>query len=53
MADSIEELNELLEAWDDAEDACRIGKRTNSVGADWVLRRQSESARSRSVAGGT
>ena len=35
--DSIEELNELLEAWDDADDARRIGNRTNSVGTDWAL----------------
>jgi hypothetical protein len=35
--DSIEELNERLEAWDDAEDACRIGNRTDSVGVDWAV----------------
>jgi hypothetical protein len=39
VVDSIEELNELLEAWDDADDRRRIGNRTNSVGADWALER--------------
>jgi transposase len=37
VVDSIEELNELLEKWDDADDRRRIGNRTSSVGADWVL----------------
>ena len=37
VVDSIEELNELFEAWDDADDARRIGNRTNSVGTDWAL----------------
>ena len=37
MVDSIEELNELLEAWDEADDRRRIGNRTNSVGADWAF----------------
>jgi hypothetical protein len=39
IVDSIEELNELLEAWDDADDRRRIGNRTNSVGADWAFER--------------
>jgi transposase len=39
VVDSIEELNALFEAWDDADDARRIGNRTNSVGADWALER--------------
>jgi hypothetical protein len=39
VVDSIEELNELLEAWDDADDRRRIGNRTNSVGADWTFER--------------
>ena len=42
MADSIEELNELLEAWDDAEDARRIGNQTNSVGADWAVEKANQ-----------
>ena len=37
VVDSIEELNELLEAWDDADDRPRIGNRANSVGHDWTL----------------
>lgn len=37
VVESIEELNELFEAWDDADDARRIGNRTNSVGTDWAL----------------
>lgn len=37
VVDSIEELNELLEACDDADDARRIGNRTNSVGTDWAF----------------
>ena len=39
VVDSIEELNVLLEAWDDADDARRVGNRINSVGADWVVER--------------
>ena len=35
--DSIEELNALLEAGDDADDARRIGNRTSSVGTDWAF----------------
>jgi transposase len=37
VVDSIEELNALLEVWDDADDARRIGNRTNSVGVDWAF----------------
>jgi transposase len=37
VVDSIEELNELLEAWDEADDRRRIGNRANSVGADWAF----------------
>ena len=37
MVDSIEELNALLEAADDADDARRIGQRANSVGHDWAF----------------
>jgi transposase len=37
VVDSIEELNELLEAWDDTDDARRIGNRTNNVGTDWAF----------------
>jgi transposase len=40
VVDSIEELNELLEAWDDADDRRRIGNRSMSVGHDWALERQ-------------
>ncbi len=35
--DSIEELNALLEAWDDADDARRVGNRTHTVGHDWAM----------------
>lgn len=42
MVDSIEELNELLEAWDDADDARRIGNQTNSVGADWAVEKANQ-----------
>jgi len=35
--DSIEELNALLEAADEADDARRIGNRANSVGHDWAF----------------
>jgi hypothetical protein len=37
VVDSIEELNALLEAADDADDARRVGNRTMSVGHDWAL----------------
>jgi transposase len=37
VVDSIEELNALLEAWDDADDARRIGNRTTKVGTDWAF----------------
>jgi hypothetical protein len=37
VVDSIEELNALLEAADDADDARRIGNRTNSVCHDWAF----------------
>ena len=37
VVDSIEELNALLEAGDDADDARRIGNRTSSVGHDWAF----------------
>jgi len=37
--DSIEELNTLLEAADDADDRRRIGNRTMTVGHDWALER--------------
>jgi hypothetical protein len=37
--DSIEELNALLEAADDADDRRRIGNRTMTVGHDWALER--------------
>jgi transposase len=37
VVDSIEELNALLEAWDDADDRRRIGNRTHSVGHDWAF----------------
>jgi transposase len=40
VVDSIEELNELLEAWDDADDRRRIGNRTHSVGQDWAFERE-------------
>jgi len=39
VVDSIEELNALFEAWDDADDARRIGNRTNSVGTNGRWRR--------------
>jgi hypothetical protein len=34
---SIDELNALLEAWDDADDARRVGNRTTNVGHDWAI----------------
>jgi transposase len=37
VVDSIEELNALLEAWDDADDRRRIGNRTDTVGTDWAF----------------
>ena len=37
VVDSIEELNALLEAADDADDARRIGNRATSVGHDWAF----------------
>jgi Mu transposase, C-terminal domain len=40
VVDSIEELNALLEAADDADDARRIGNRAMSVGHDWAFERQ-------------
>jgi len=39
VVDSIEELNALLEAADDADDARRVGDRVASVGMDWVAER--------------
>ena len=40
VVDSIEELNELLESWDDADDRRRIGNRSMSVGHDWAFERE-------------
>lgn len=40
VIDSIEELNDLLEAWDDVDDRRRIGNRARSVGADWAFERE-------------
>ena len=37
VVDSIEELNALLEAADDADDARRMSNRANSVGHDWAV----------------
>jgi hypothetical protein len=37
---SVDELNALLEAWDDADDRRRIGNRASSVGNDWAFERQ-------------
>jgi hypothetical protein len=37
--DSIAELNVLLEAWDDADDARRVGNRTTNVGQHWAIER--------------
>ena len=34
---SVDELNMLLEQWDDADDRRRIGNRASSVGNDWVF----------------
>jgi len=38
--DSIDELNALLEAWDDADDRRRVASRAMSVGHDWAFERQ-------------
>jgi hypothetical protein len=40
VVDSIEELNALLQDWDDADDARRISNRTMSVGHDWAFERE-------------
>lgn len=40
VVDSIEELNGLLEKWDDTDDARRVGNRTRSVGQDWALEKE-------------
>lgn len=37
--ESIAELNTLLERWDDADDARRVGNRTASVGQEWAIER--------------
>ncbi len=37
VVDCIDELNALLEAADDADDARRVGNRATSVGQDWVF----------------
>jgi transposase len=39
QVDSIAELNALLEAWDDADDARRVANRVTSVGHDWAVER--------------
>jgi hypothetical protein len=39
VVESIEELNALLEGWDDADDRRRVGNRTMNVGHDWALER--------------
>jgi hypothetical protein len=39
VVDSIEELNALLEAADEADDKRRIANRANSVGQDWAFER--------------
>jgi hypothetical protein len=36
---SVDELNALLEAWDDADDRRRVGNRVMSVGHDWAFER--------------
>ena len=38
--DSIEDLNALLAAWDDAGDARRVGHRTYNVGHDWAFEKR-------------
>jgi hypothetical protein len=35
-------LNELLEAWDDADDPRHIGNQANSVGADWAVEKANQ-----------
>ena len=40
VVESIEELNGLLQDWDDADDRRRIGNRTMSVGHDWAFERE-------------
>jgi transposase len=37
VVESIEELNALLEEWDEADDRRRIGNRATSVGHDWAF----------------
>jgi hypothetical protein len=37
VVESIEELNELLQRWDDEDDRRRVGNRTNNVGTDWAF----------------
>jgi Mu transposase, C-terminal domain len=39
VVESIEELNTLLEQWDDVDDRRHIGNRTMSVGHDWAFER--------------
>ena len=39
VVDSIDELNALLEAADDADDARRVGNRSTSVGQDWAFKK--------------
>lgn len=39
VVDSIDELNALLQAADDADDPRRVGNRTTTVGQDWALER--------------
>jgi hypothetical protein len=36
---TVDELNALLESWDDADDRRRIGNRASSVGDDWAFER--------------
>jgi transposase len=36
---SVDQLNALLESWDDADDRRRIGNRASSVGNDWAFER--------------
>ena len=38
--DSVDELNALLEQWDDADDRRRVASRAMSVGHDWAFERQ-------------
>jgi transposase len=37
---SVDELNTLLEQWDDSDDRRRIGNRAMSIGHDWAFERQ-------------